>query len=158
MSTLPDHRGLILDEWLDYNGHLNVAYYLMAFDQATDQVFDHLGVGERYVKEDQHSLFAVEQHLIYDREMRGGAPFKIGTSLVDYDGKRLHLLMVMTNDAEGYQAASAEMLFVHVNMQTRRSAPMPEALLSYLAAEPMLAADDPLAKRVGRSMAMVKSS
>ena len=156
MARLPTYDGVILDDWLDYNGHLNVAYYLMAFDKATDELFDHWGVGADYVEQAQHSFFAVEQHLVYDREMLGGAPFKIETSLVDYDSRRLHLIMAMIHGAEGYQAATAEMMFVHVDMTARRAAAIPEVVSNKLASEQKLAADDPLMARVARSMVMAK--
>src|SRR3546814_11135356 len=71
------HRAVVLPEWIDYNGHMNVDYYLLAFDQATDLFFDHLGLGAAHRAATGGSTFAGDIHLTYRRELREGDPLRV---------------------------------------------------------------------------------
>lgn len=113
-------------EWIDYNGHMNVAYYVLAFDQALDRVFDRYELGASYVKSANASFFVLETHVNYVGEVKRGDPMRFTFQLLDHDAKRLHYFLQMFHAAEGYLAATSEQLTVHVDMATRRSAPMPE--------------------------------
>lgn len=64
------HRETVRPDWIDYNGHMNVAFYVMAFDHATDGLFDVLGIGAAYCQRENRSVFAVEQHIAYKRELK----------------------------------------------------------------------------------------
>ncbi len=119
--------------WIDYNGHMNVAYYVLAFDKATDGLLDHLGLGEAYRRATTHSFYALEAHVTYDRELKLGAPLSIDTQLIDADAKRLHFFHRMTHAVEGYLAATTELLGLHVDLAGPRAAPMPEAALAAVA-------------------------
>src|SRR3546814_15260526 len=74
------HRAVVLPEWIDYNGHMNVDYYLLAFDQATDLFFDHLGLGAAHRAATGGSTFAGDIHLTYRRELREGDPLRVTRS------------------------------------------------------------------------------
>jgi len=126
-APLTLHRETVRPEWIDYNGHMNVAYYVLVFDHATDAVMDGLGIGPDYVAEGQGAMFVVECHVTYDRELTAGDSVAIETQLLDCDAKRVHLFHRMRHADEGFQAASTEIMLVHVDQETRRSAPMPEA-------------------------------
>src|SRR5262249_22479717 len=76
--------------WIDYNGHLNRAYYSLLFDRAVDEVFELLGCGSAYVEKQNHSFFTAEVHLRYLRELNAGDPVRVTLQLLDYDSKRLH--------------------------------------------------------------------
>ncbi len=121
-------------EWIDYNGHMNVAYYVLAFDLATDALFDYVGIGERYVMEQNRSMFALESHVTYQRELRAGDPIRITTQLLGFDHKRMHFAHLMFRGADGDLAATSEWLALHVDMATRRSAPIPDDIGARLAA------------------------
>lgn len=112
-------------EWIDYNGHMNVGYYLVAFDRASDALCDHLGCGEDYRRRESGSVFVVEAHVTYDREVREGDPLAFDTQVLDVDEKRLHLIHFMRHADEGFLAATNELMMVHVDMDSRRSAPFP---------------------------------
>ncbi len=103
MPSLPysPYRATVAPEWIDYNGHMNVAYYVLAFDRATDRLFDYLGIGEAYRRATRHSIFALEAHVTYERELREGDEFEIATQLIDADRKRLHLFHAMTRSEDG---------------------------------------------------------
>src|SRR6266704_6105830 len=76
--------------WIDYNGHLNMAYYNVLFDRAVDEAYELIGIGARYVEEAGRSLYTAEVHLRYLRELHAGDPVRVTLQLLDYDSKRLH--------------------------------------------------------------------
>lgn len=122
-------RAVVRPEWIDYNGHMNVGYYVVAFDRATEAVCVHLGIGEAYRRRADATMFVVEAHVTYDREVLEGAPLEFRTRLVGHDAKRLHLLHRMFHAGEGYLAATNELLCLHVDLARRRAAPLPEEAL-----------------------------
>src|SRR5208282_2490885 len=93
MTTAPlaPFRATVLPEWIDYNGHLNVAYYLLAFDRASDHLLDQLGLGEAYRRATGHSIYVLEAHLTYEHELKLGDALAVTSQLIDADRKRLHV-------------------------------------------------------------------
>ncbi len=136
MPSLPyePYRDTVDPEWIDYNGHMNVAYYVLAFDRATDRLFDYLGIGEAYRRATHHSIFALEAHVTYERELRQGDAFEIATQLIDADRKRLHLFHAMTRLASSELAATMEVIGLHVDMAGPRSAPLPDDVFAKIEA------------------------
>ena len=155
MSTLPypPYRDAVVPEWIDYNGHMNVAYYVLAFDRATDRLFDYLAIGEAYRRASRHSIFALEAHITYERELHLGDEFEIATRLVDADRKRLHLFHAMTRVKGGELSATIEVMGLHVDMAGPKSAPMADevyAKVEALLAEHRLLPPPPqLGRRIG---------
>ena len=131
-ASLELHTEVVQPEWIDYNGHMNVAYYLLAFDHATDAFFDHLGLGPSYLGASNHSTFTVEAHITYARELMVGAPLRFSTQLLDFDQKRIHYFHSMYHATEGYLASTNESLSIHVSLDSRRSAAIPEKTLQRL--------------------------
>src|SRR5215471_14022248 len=109
------YHAKVVPEWIDYNGHMNVAYYVLAFDHATDQLFDQLGIGEAYRRATNDSLFALEAHVTYERELKEGDAFAIESRLIDADRKRLHIFHHMIKSASGETAATMEVMALHVD-------------------------------------------
>lgn len=124
----------VLPEWIDYNGHMNVAFYVLAFDKALDRVFDRVGIGIEYVEKTENSAFVLQNHVAYANELTLGDPLRVDFQLLDYDAKRFHYFMTMYHGTEGFVAATAEQLAMHVSLQTRRSAPFPGPALAAFAA------------------------
>ncbi len=118
----------VLDAWVDYNGHMNMAYYNVIFDQALDHAYDRLGIGEAYVAATGCSHFTLEAHVTYLREVVLGDPLRVTWQLLDVDSKRLHFFEHMYHASEGYLAATSEQISMHVDLSARRSAPFPEEL------------------------------
>ena len=116
------YRTTIGPEWIDYNGHMNVAYYVLAFDHATDAFFDYLGLTDEYRRGNNASTFALEAHVNYLRELHEGDAVRIETQLLDHDHRRMHFHHAMVHEAEGHLAATSEWINTHVDMGTRRSA------------------------------------
>jgi acyl-CoA thioester hydrolase len=128
LASIPMCLLSVSPEWIDYNGHMNVGFYGVAFDKATDVLLDFIGLGEAYRHECDASMFIVEAHLTYDREVSEGAPLRFETRVLDADEKRLHIFHAMYHDAEGYLAATTELMGMHVDLAQRRSAPSPDAV------------------------------
>jgi acyl-CoA thioester hydrolase len=111
--------------WIDYNGHMNMAYYNVVFDQALDQVFDELGIGAAYVSGGGGSCFTVEIHVTYVQELKLDDPLRVTFQLLDWDEKRLHFYGEMYHADEGYLAATSEQMSLHVDMASRKAGPLP---------------------------------
>lgn len=126
MPSLPyaPYRDAVPPEWIDYNGHMNVAYYVLAFDRATDRLLDYLGLGEAYRRATNCSIFALEAHICYLHELRRGDEFTIATRLIDADRKRLHLFHALTKEGAGEPAATIEAMALHVDLAGPKSARM----------------------------------
>jgi len=118
-------RGTVEPGWIDYNGHMNVAYYHMAFDQSTDRFLEQIGLGENYLAREAGSMFALEDHMTYQRELERGDPLRITLQLLDFDEKRVHYFLRMYHAKKDYLAATMEHLSIFIDMRVRRSASMP---------------------------------
>lgn len=114
-------------DWIDYNGHMNVAYYTMAFDQAIDRLLeDTLGIGARHVAAARQGPYALQSNYSYLGELLEDAAFEVVAHLVDSDAKRLHLMLEMRTVPDGALAATCEQLVMNVDLTTRRSTPYPD--------------------------------
>jgi acyl-CoA thioester hydrolase len=122
---LPPHEETVRPEWVDYNGHMNVAYYVLLFDRATDGLLEALGIGEAYRRAGGGSFFVVETHVAYRRELRAGDSVRIETQILGHDDKRLHGFSRMIHAVRGEVSATYEFLGLHVDMGSRRAAPFP---------------------------------
>lgn len=114
--------------WIDYNGHMNMGYYLVAYDRATDELMDRLGMDERYRQASGCTIYVLEVHLCYERELRLGDRVALDGQIVDHDAKRIHCFMRMRRHGDGELAATGELMLMHVRLGDGRSTPMPEAV------------------------------
>jgi len=112
-------------QWIDYNGHLNMAYYHVMFDRAIDQLWAELGIGPAYMKERHGSTFIAECHVRYLREIRLGDPVVVAVWLIAADDKRLHTFEELRHAGEGWISATSEGMSVHIDMARRKVAPFP---------------------------------
>ena len=118
-------RGRVRGDWIDYNGHMNVAYYVLAFDQATDAFLDVLGLDADYRARCHHTTFVLEMHVNYVREIDRDQPYMVATRVLDADHKRVHLFHEMRHASEGWLAATNELMVMHIDMEARRGADFP---------------------------------
>jgi acyl-CoA thioester hydrolase len=128
------HEEAVRPEWLDHNGHMNLAYYVLAFDHATDKFLDYLGLDEAYKRAGGGTIFVLETHVVYHRELMSGDPMRFSTQLLGYDAKRLHFMHHMYHGRDGFLAAANEIMALHVGLETRRGAAMPAHILAKLGA------------------------
>jgi len=122
-------RGQVLPEWIDVNNHMNVAYYVLVFDQGVDTLWDEFGLGEEYIENHSGSTFAVESHITWQREIAEADPYVVTSQVLSYDEKRIHQFMRMYHADEHFLAATAEWMNLHVDLGTRRVAPWPHEIL-----------------------------
>ena len=148
------HAESVRPEWIDYNGHMNVAYYVLAFDHATDRLLDHVGLGAAYVESENQSVFVLEMHVTYDREVTAGDPLAFTTRILDVDAKRVHLQHAMHHETQGWLAATNELVLMHIDLEARRSAPLPIAARTRLETIRDAQAGLPVPSQVGRAIGL----
>lgn len=130
MNPVPtpfESRLVVEPEWLDPNGHMNVAYYMTVFDRGSNPFFDDVGLGWDYTKSGVGSVFATGCNIDYHHELLAGDPLRVTTQLIDCNEKLLHLHHWLHHAGTGVLAATQEILFMHVSLETRRSSAIPAA-------------------------------
>ena len=134
MSEVPFARAYIESkvaqvpaDWIDYNGHMNLAYYVMAFDQALDGLLDEtLGIGPALVREIGQGPFVLQNHLHYLSELLEGDPYVVRFLLLDADEKRLHIAGMMHRADNDTLVAVMEQVILNVDHEARRAVPYPD--------------------------------
>ncbi len=145
--------------WIDYNGHMNMGYYLVAFDEiATDGYFDYLGIGLEHKNQHNHSTFTLGSNIDYLQEVFEGDQLRFETRLVDYDHKRLHYFHCLYNVDKDYLAATNECLTMYIDMATRRSTSFSEELLQSFQKELERSQAAPTVEGVGRKLGIRRKS
>jgi acyl-CoA thioester hydrolase len=142
------------ENWIDYNGHLNMAYYNVLFDRAVDEAYELIGIGADYVSRREHSFFTAEVHLRYLRELHAGDQVRVTFQLLDFDRKRLHTFEQLFHADEGWVAATSENMSLHVDMAARKAAPFPAEVTRRLAQMKASHARLPRPEAAGRRIAM----
>lgn len=129
------HDATVRAEWVDYNGHMNVAYYMLVFDHATDAFLERLGIGTALRQRTGSSVFAAEAHIIYEHEVVLDERVYVTCQILDHDAKRLHLFLRMHRAVDDLPVAAMETMILHVDLTDRRVGPFPEAVRLRTAAE-----------------------
>lgn len=120
--------------WIDYNGHLNMAYYSVLFDRAVDEAWAAVGLGPDYREERNMTTFAAQSNVAFLREINLQDTVRVTLHLLDHDEKRMHMWAEMRHAEEGWIAATNESMHLHVDLDSRRVAPMPPEVLANFAA------------------------
>lgn len=157
-APLTLHKETVRPEWIDYNGHMNLAYYVLVFDHATDEFLDFIGMDSNYRARTQCSMFTLEMHVNYEREVEESDAIRVRTQLLDYDPKRLHYFHSMYHADEEYLAATTELIVMHIDMAQRRSSSMPDEMLGRVAMVMNSHRDLPLPSQVGRVIGIRRKS
>ena len=110
----------VIKEWTDYNGHLNVAFYVRIFDIAADIMLDNFNMGGISAKKDKKTTFVAEMHTIYNQEVRLGEEVETHLTYLDHDKKRIHYRLSMFHKKKKYLAATNEVLSLYVDLNKRR--------------------------------------
>ena len=133
-APLDAYRDVVRPEWIDNNRHMNMGYYVVVFDLATDEFMRWVGLDAAHRRQYRITTFCLEAHVTYHREVREGDPLRFTTQLLGYDAKRLHYIHAMYHATDGYLAATNELMSLHVALDTRRGAPMAPGVQARLAA------------------------
>ena len=110
----------VIKDYTDYNGHLNVAFYVRIFDLAADVMLDNFNMGAQSVKKDQKTTFVAEMHTIYNQEVKLGEEVETHVTYVDHDKKRIHYRLSMFHKEKKYLAATNEVLSLYVDLSKRK--------------------------------------
>jgi acyl-CoA thioester hydrolase len=132
-APLTRWRERIRPEWLDGNGHMNVAYYTLVFDHGTDAFLDAVDLGFAYRDHTGKSTFAVEAHVTHQHEVGVDEEVMVTTQLLGHDAKRMHYFHIMKRISDGLKLATLEQMSLHVNLATRRVEAMPDVSQALLA-------------------------
>jgi len=133
---------------------MNMGYYLVVFDLATDEWMRFLGLDEAHRRVREVTTFCLEAHVTYQREVREGDSLRFATRLLGYDAKRIHYVHRMFHAEAGYMAATNELVSLHVSQRTRRGSPMAPEILERLARVQARHAQLPRPAEVGRVMGL----
>lgn len=136
----------IEEDWIDYNGHLNMAYYTVLFDRASDEVSAALGMGPTYAEARHMTTYTAEIHVRYLRELHLGDLVHGIYQLLDHDEKRLHSFQELRH-VDGWLAATCETLTLHIDMSGPKVAPFPPDILERI--ETLSALHTPLPRPEG---------
>mgnify|MGYP000182509249 FL=1 len=113
---------IIKKEWTDYNNHMNMAYYVLVFDQIWEIILEKFKMGEQSAKTTNMSTMVVETHTTYNNEVKEGDEVEINLTFLDHDKKRLHYKMEMIEKSSKKLSATLEMLSLYIDLNKRRVA------------------------------------
>jgi acyl-CoA thioesterase FadM len=146
----------VIQDWVDYNGHMSESCYLLVFGDQSDAFFRYIGIDEAY-RAGGHSLFTIQTMIFNLAEAHLGDPLVLGLQLLDCDAKRLHIFHTMHHGETGELLATGEQMLVHVDMEAGKSCPMPPELLRKVEAIRAAHSTLPLPPQAGRNIAIRRS-
>ncbi|MCX7303395.1 MAG: thioesterase family protein [Hyphomicrobiales bacterium] len=144
-------------DWIDYNGHMNMAYYNVLFDRGSDEAFEAMGLGPAYARARKLTIYTAEIHLCYVRELHLADRVRVSFQLLDFDEKRLHAFQEIQH-ADGWLAATCESLSLHIDMSGPRVAPFPADIMANVEAMRAAHAALPVPVRAGRSIGIKRKA
>lgn len=142
-------------DWIDYNGHLNMAYYNVLFDRGCDGFFERMGLGPDYIKERNLTFYTAEAHVRYVREIHLGDKVRVTMRIVDYDAKRVHAIAELLHE-DGWVSATSETMSLHIDMSGPKVAPFPEDVMGEIVKQATSDATLPANENVGRRIEIVR--
>ena len=141
-------------DWIDYNGHLNMAYYNVIMDRSIDELFAAMGMGPNYLKARNGSTMTAECHVRYLREVHLGDPLQVTAYVIGADDKRLHTFEELRHAKEGWVSATSENMTLHIDMNVRKVAPFPPDVAERIRAVADAHARLPRPDGLGRNVAL----
>ena len=155
MPALITYKTSVLADWVDYNGHLRDAFYLLIFSFATDAFMDRIGLASNDRDASGHSLFTLEAHINFLHEVKLGEPVEVRTQIIGHDGKRVQLYHGLYKADGDIELAASEQMLLHVDLAAGpKSAPFSEVSLQALRLLSEAQFDQPNPKYVGRIIAL----
>ncbi|QTD93293.1 thioesterase family protein [Burkholderia anthina] len=115
------YEGTVLDEWIDYNGHMNEACYVRVFSESIDGLMDHLGIDAAFRARENVSIYTLQTVVHYLKELRAGEPLAVTARVLEYDSRKVRVFLTMCDPLRLHRFATMEALLLHVDMASRRS-------------------------------------
>ena len=110
----------IIKEWTDYNGHMNLSYYILVFDIGAEVILSKFKMGEHSAKTTKKSTMVVETHTTYNQEVKEGEEVDVFMSYFDHDNKRLHYKLEMYDKSKNTLSAATEVLALYIDLNIRK--------------------------------------
>ena len=147
----------VLREWIDYNGHMNVAFYTLAFDKALDFFFeDALNIGPSFVEKHKEGPFALKASYNYFSELLEGESFFVDISILNFDTKRVHVFGEMRKNNSLELSAIFETVLMNMDLRARKVKQYPERVLELFNSFKDLLAEDKIPAEVGKKITLKK--
>lgn len=150
------YRGAVKSDWIDVNGHMNVAWYCLAFDFGIDGLWEQFGISQAERERSGTSTFAVESHVRYLSELLEGDEFVVHSRILAVDEKRMHQFQYLFAAKTGALSATCEWLHLHVNLNNRKVSPWPAQILSNIQAHPVTNVAAPWPAAAGQAIRIAK--
>lgn len=122
-TPLTIYRDTVRPEWVDYNGHLRDAFYLLIFSFAGDALLERIGLDDPTRRARGRSVYTLEAHVNYLHEVKEGTQLRIDARVLAHDAKRLHLYLEMFAPGIGAPVSASEQMLLHVDTSGPKSAP-----------------------------------
>lgn len=133
-TPLTIYRDVVRPEWVDYNGHLRDAFYLLIFSFATDALLDRIGLDDAARRERGRSVYTLEAHVNYLHEIKEGTQVRVDARVLAHDAKRLHLYLELFADGHDDAVSASEQMLLHVDTRDgAKSAPFDEDVAARVA-------------------------
>ena len=110
----------IIKEWTDYNGHMNLSYYILVFDMGAEVILSKFKMGEQSAKAEKRSTMVVETHTTYNQEVKEGNEVDVFLSHFDHDKKRLHYKLEMYEKGKNVLSSTTEVLSLYIDLNLRK--------------------------------------
>lgn len=130
MTGIEVYRGRVQPEWIDVNQHMNVAYYVLAFDLGVDALWTRFGITDEWISATQGSTFAVEAHVTYQAELNLDEEFVVTSEILAFDAKRIHQLQRMYRAKDDVLVATCEWMNLFIDLSVRKVSEWPADILA----------------------------
>ena len=156
-SPFKTRNQTVLSEWIDYNGHMNVAYYTLAFDKAVDFFFeDVLDIGPSFVERNKEGPFALKASYNYFNELLEGEKFFVDISILDFDSKRVHVFGEMRKERSKELSAVFETVLMNMDLVSRRVKDYPDRVVELFRVFKLSLSQDNIPKQIGKKITLKK--
>ena len=145
-------KGRVKPEWIDVNGHMNVAWYVLIFDLAIDDLWAEFGITDESIRETNGSTFAVDCHITYQAELLEKDPYIVTSQILAYDEKRIHHFQRLYHAETQVLAATAEWMNLYIDLGSRKVSTWPDWILANLAKITSRQSEFTMPDEVGRQM------
>jgi len=148
---------VVLSDWIDYNGHMNVAYYTLAFDKALDFFFeDVLNIGPSFVEKNKEGPFALKASYNYFSELLEGENFFVDISILDFDSKRVHVFGEMRKDESLELSAVFETVLMNMDLDERKVKKYPDSVIELFNHFKISLEQDKIPAEIGKKITLKK--
>lgn len=153
-SLLKTWSGSVLPQWVDYNGHLNDAYYMVVFSEAINALMSMIGLDQAGREATGHSIYTLEAHINYLQEVKQGREIEVRAQILGSDAKRLQVYQTMFLAGTDTLLAANEQMLLNIDMAGPRATPFAPTVLAKVQMLTVAHRSLPRPKYAGRTIAL----